>query len=153
MSLSEQIILALVDKGLLALVVAAVGHYLNTLLQKHRARDEFLVAIAASRVEAYKELWKLTEQLKIADIEKVRQKLETDLEDWYYDNAGALFLSFNAADKFFRAKESLDNQNIGDVKKAFSSLRTELKYDCGIYSSQEKSKQLPSGESMSLDVR
>jgi hypothetical protein len=149
MILSEKIILALVDKGVLALVAAAVGYCLNALLQKDRARAEFLIAIAASRVEAYKELWRLTEKVKIAasetelDKEKM-ESIEKNLEDWYYDSSGALFLSFDATDQFFKAKEKLRHSSSNDdLKESFSLLRTNLKYDCGIYSNKEKNKLLP----------
>jgi hypothetical protein len=146
---AQKIIVTVLDKGLLALVVVAAGYYFNALLQRRTARDELLTAIADSRVEAYRALWRLTEQVKFAERGAItaeeRRKLDDDLVQWYYLNAGAMFLSWEAARRFTEARAALWNdQNSSDaVRQAFSLLRTELKYDCGVYSAQDKDKQLP----------
>jgi len=55
---------ALLNNGLLAIVALAVGFFFNMLLQKRKARDEFLKEIAQVRVKAYQNLWILTTQAK-----------------------------------------------------------------------------------------
>ena len=65
--------------------------------------------------------------------------------DWHYKDAGQMYLSFNAASLLNEAKQLLCDESTSDkkIKDAFSSLRTELKVDCGIYSLEEKDKELP----------
>lgn len=146
---AQKIIVTVLDKGLLALVVVAAGYSFHALLQRRKARDALLTANAGSRVEAYRALWRLTEQVKFADRGAItaeeQRKLDDDLVQWYYLNAGAMFLSWEAARRFTEARAALwHEQNASDaVRQAFSLLRTELKYDCGVYSAQDKDKQLP----------
>jgi hypothetical protein len=168
--LPDHSLITILEKGLLLIVGAMLGFFFNWLIQKKKtkdqqrlqdqrlidelqlqkqtARDEFVTAISESRVEAYVELWKFTERVKYATKEVIpkdrRKELFHHLVKWYYEDAGAMFLSFNATARFNEARQKLCNSSSSDeeVREAFSSLRTELKFDCGIYSLDEKDKQL-----------
>ena len=62
----------LLDKGLLALLAIVVGFYFNWLLQKRKARDEFLKEIAYLRVRAYQKLWSHTMSAKYWGDENIK---------------------------------------------------------------------------------
>ncbi|MDR4505866.1 MAG: hypothetical protein MRK01_13925 [Candidatus Scalindua sp.] len=145
----DELFKILLDKGLLALLAIVVGFYFNWLLQKRKARDEFLKEIAHLRVSAYQKLWLHTMSAKywgdknISD--KQRRQLNLDLVKWYYDKGGAMFLSFNAIKDLNIAREVLcdTDKTPDDIRDAFSKLRTTIKVDCQIYTESEKGKQLP----------
>jgi hypothetical protein len=139
----------LLDKGLLALLAIIVGFYFNWLLQKRKARDEFLREIAKLRVSAYQKLWSYTMSAKYWGDEDIsdgqRRQLNMDLVKWYYEEGGAMFLSFIATKDLNIARQVLcdASKTSEDIRKAFSELRSTLKVDCYIYTESEKGMQLP----------
>jgi len=140
MSFEEQMIITLVDKGLLALVIAVVGFALNLLLARQQARANIQQAIAPLRVKALTELWSKTEKLGFAKQQSLspdqRTSIFQELTKWYYDASGAMFLSHKATGLFLIARAQLQMESITDenIRESFSALRTQLKVDCGIYS-------------------
>lgn len=137
------------DKGLLALLAIAVGFYFNQLLQKRKARDEFLKEIAHLRVSAYQKLWIHTMSAKYWGDEEFndtqRRQLNLDIVKWYYEEGGAMFLSFNAIRDLNVARQVLcdKSKTPTEVRDAFSGLRSTIKVDCYIYTESEKGMQLP----------
>jgi hypothetical protein len=124
-------------------------HAHETFLQEEKSRDEFLNAIAEPRVLAYAALWEICKQVRFANNEKItdekREEYDKQLGEWYWNDGGAMFLSWTASRRLMEARNRLRikkyeeaEKETQDIKKAFSTLRTELKYDCGIISSKEK---------------
>ena len=131
----------------LAILTHTLGHErgrhtrvcINLSLEQRKTRNQFLIALSSERVAAYRDLWRQTEAVSFrkggeiaADI---RKSLDEEIKKWYYRNAGAMFLSFQTARCFFEAWATLTRPNCSDkeVRHAFSRLRTQLKYDCGVY--------------------
>jgi len=140
-------------------VIAGGGFWFNRQLQKEKSRDELLNAIADSRVLAYTALWEICKEVRFAKDKKItdgdRKKYDMQLDEWYWKDGGAMFLSWTASRRLMEARNRLriikhkteNNETDGkqetkDIKDAFSALRTELKYDCGIVSSKEKPKNI-----------
>jgi hypothetical protein len=145
----QQISLTLIDKGLLALLAGIGGFLLNWLLQKKKSRDEILHELTSSRVKAYKRLWAISGKLITSRKDEippdVRLQIDQELIEWYYEKGGAMFLSWRATERFLGAVDILRNakSSSGDIRTAFSRLRTELKRDCGIYSAFESKRVIP----------
>jgi len=74
-----------------------------------------------------------------------RHQLNEAIVTWYYEEAGAMYLSFNSTRDLNLARQVLcDTQKTTlEVKDAFSALRTTIKSDCHIYTEDEKAMQLP----------
>src|ERR1700693_4520328 len=93
---------------LLGTSVGAILVYVSNLsLEQRKTRNQFLIALSSERVAAYRDLWRQTEAVSFrkggeiaADI---RKSLDEEIKKWYYRNAGAMFLSFQAARCFFEA--------------------------------------------------
>jgi hypothetical protein len=136
-------------------VIAGGGIWFNRQLQREKSRDELLNAITKSRVEAYTELWAICKQVRFAKKEDVitkehRKKFDCQLDEWYWDRGNAMFLSWTASRRLMEARNRLriikdktdSKKETEDIKKVFSKLRTELKYDCGVISSKEIPKNI-----------
>jgi hypothetical protein len=146
MAFWNQLTITLIDKGLLALLFALVGYFVNRRLHDRKARDELLRAAAPERVAAYKQLWSLTVSVKASDVGDIdvadRATLASRLTDWYYSNAGGMFLSHQAASAFLVARDLLKEGPAKDIREEFSTLRSQLKYDLRFYSAEERTRQL-----------
>jgi hypothetical protein len=147
MTFDEQLRITLLDKGLLATILALAVFALNWLLEKRKARNELLKAISLQRVDAYKKLWELLEAVKASDKAEIpkseKKRLAVALTDWYYKDGGGLFLSYAAAGQCFAARRLLKaHAASADIREGFSKLRSQLKYDCGIQSRREKKRPL-----------
>jgi hypothetical protein len=128
------------------------GFAAQWLLQKRKSRDELLRALAEPRAAALCKLWELTtlpsEITRLTDDaelpHEVRASLDSAIVGWYTKQAGALYLSWPATQIVFRlldclrARESHKSQ----VEAAVSALRSQLKYDCGIYSASDLRRKL-----------
>jgi hypothetical protein len=129
-------------------VIAGGGFWFNRQQQERKSRDELLNAIADSRVDAYKTLWEICKQVRFTKKKEItngdRKEYDRQLDNWYYKEGGAMFLSWTASKLLMEARNALrdDKRTAKDTKEAFSTLRTELKYDCGIISSEEKTKDI-----------
>ena len=113
------------------------------------ARDEAGHALAPDRAKSYQALW-----AKLGDIPAssdqpippdVRAKLDSSLTEWYHGQSGALFLSWRAAKRFLIALDAARGTRATDkvLRDAVSTLRTQLKRDCGVYGLFEARWQLP----------
>jgi len=140
MSLSEEIILVVVDKLLIGGILGAAALYVSSRLERRKAADELKKAFAADRAKAYQGLWAAS--ITPVD-EPSRSAVAESLRKWYAEG-GALFLSLTASREFFRAKKALHDPDtrLDLAKAALSRLRTELKHDCGSYSRQEAETQI-----------
>ena len=85
-----------------------------------------------NRLNAYRDLWALTEQTSRRYVERLSsakaEELAEELTRWYYRKGGIL-LTAEARNAYFRARESLedfDPKRASQVVQAFSALRTAL---------------------------
>ena len=137
------------EKGLLAIVVLLAAFLLNMVLQRSRLRGEATNQIAADRSMAYIELWKLLSAVRPRDDEIISPgrvaQIESVLYDWYHTEAYALYMSWRTTKRYMQLRKTLQLTPIDSdkIRKGVSSLRTQLKVDCGVYSSFDALRQLP----------
>ena len=160
MTFEQEIWLTILDKGILAIILAVLAFALNFILQKRKSRDEFINSISSHRVSAYKKLWKISEPAKYAGVkilnEKKREEIFHSILDWYYEENGALFLSYQSSKALVEVKKALfdsekkfenkEQEQTELIKDNFSNLRTCLKVDCGTYNLREKNLRLDTPE-------
>jgi hypothetical protein len=60
MTFGQEIVLALIETGLLGLLVLIAGFVLNRALERHKSDLEWQKVVAADRAKAYRQLWALT---------------------------------------------------------------------------------------------
>jgi hypothetical protein len=128
------------------------GFAAQWLLQTRKSRDELLRALAEPRAAALCKLWELTtlpnEITRLPDDAEIprqaRENLDSAIVDWYTKQAGALYLSWPATQIVFRLLDSLrtSTSHKSQVEAVVSALRSQLKYDCGIYSASELRRKL-----------
>ena len=127
----------------------AAGFLTKWFLQAKKSRDELLRELSPKRVEKLSDLWELTtpfakcpqEQTKLGR----RIELDAKFREWYFNNSGAMFLSWKGTKRYFKAIDTLRDVKSSpkQLKDMFSLLRTELKHDCGIYTRWNCLRQLP----------
>ena len=141
MTFQEQLAITLLDKLLIGGLLLFAGFLLNVILEKRKANDELKKAVALERVKAYQVLWAIS--IKSVD-QAAKSERRQDFGKWY-NEGGALFLSFNAARRFFEATKLLrdDHDNVREIQSVLSLLRTKLKHDCGTYGRKEADSQIP----------
>jgi hypothetical protein len=142
MDFAEKLILAVVDKAVLGVLVLAVGYWLNRKIERFKGDIALSRSIAADRAKAYRDLWKLTQTVggtgKKQPIDPaVRKSFSKELYAWYWDQGNALYLSHSAAALLMRSWPKLQSGSDQDVREHFSSLRTQLKIDCGVVTEKE----------------
>jgi len=108
------------------------------------------LSISERRLQPYIQLWSLMKPLSPrVDKPLDRSALETAFRDWYYNFGNGLFLSWAAMDAYTFATNLLSQKtsDIPDdtVRKAFSVLRTQMKIDMSVYTSDEGMSQVGSG--------
>jgi len=140
LSFGQQLALTIIDKAIIGVLLLIAGYLLNAALERRKAGDELKKAIALERVNAYRELWKIS--IRPFDA-TTRPAMATAFRDWY-SAGGALFLSFNAASSYFQVQKMLTDAKVGEeaTRAELSRLRTELKHDCGTYERREADTQI-----------
>jgi len=129
------------DQALLVTITLGAGYVFNWLLAMKKARDSALQEISRHRVRAFVELWKILANLPAQRTPKLddtmlKKDLNEKLTKWYYEQSGAMYLSWWGTRRLFRIFNLLRNSNSDyeKLRKAFSRLRTQLKRDVGVYS-------------------
>ncbi len=130
----------------------AAGFCVKWFLQDRKARHDVVKELADKRAEAFIDLWKKTTlPVEIRSLDKgsvvpddFLKGANDELGLWYYDEAGALFLSWRATQAFLDLLDTLRSERPGKkaVVDAFSRLRTHLKQDCGIYTEWDSFRKL-----------
>jgi hypothetical protein len=105
------------------------------------------VAISVHRSETYKTLWSIMKPLSQQSNQELdRINLKDALKKWYYENGNGLFLTWAAMDAYYLATKALgeEKDKIPDdfVRDAFSGLRTQMKVDMAIYTTNEAARQI-----------
>ena len=134
------------DKGVYAILLLVLGLWINRKLSKYESdleeSTQTKLLLAESRLPSFTRLWKITaitsptRKNKIDD--NARAALNTSLREWYYDNGNGLYLTNELRNTYRKARESLearstDSLSEDNITKKFSTLRTELKNELGIY--------------------
>ena len=129
-----------------------VGFAAQWFLQERRSRDELVRALADQRAASLCKLWEITtlpaEVTALAagmvTSREVRERLDKAVLDWYTKQAGALFLSWPSTQLLFRLLDLLRSEQAtrAQLESAVSSLRSQLKRDCGVYSRLEAKRHL-----------
>lgn len=124
-----------------AIIAFAVGFLVQWFLQAKKSRDELLRELSAPRAAALQNLWKLTTPFACTTKEPLslqqRREADKNFRKWYFEQSGALFLSWSTIKHYFEAIDCLRDPASTDsaLELAFSRIRTALKRDCGIYGS------------------
>ena len=149
---ASSIALEIAKVVLLPAIGFLAGFAAQWLLQARKSRDELLGALAEQRAATLCKLWELTtlpnEITRLAADAQIpgqaRENLDSAIVDWYTKQAGALYLSWPATQILFRLLDSLRTSEThkSQVEAAVSALRSQLKYDCGIYSASELRRKL-----------
>lgn len=148
MTFEQQLLVTILDKGLLAILLAVLVWLGNVFLQRRKARTDLAVALAEKRADAYVALWNATEDLRSTDPPPLdsekRKELVGALTRLYFDDGVAMYLSHAASAKFLEAKMLLVDGGVSDdaVRNTYSALRTQMKVDLQIYSQADASKPL-----------
>lgn len=129
-----------------------VGFAAQWFLQERKSRDELVRALADQRAASLCKLWEITTlPAEVTVLEdgvvtpsEVRELLDRSVLDWYTKQAGALFLSWNSTQLLFRLLDLLRSEQATkkQLESAVSSLRSQLKLDCGVYSRSEAKRDL-----------
>ena len=129
-----------------------VNLYFDKKKESHKAEQQqnlkIRLAISERRLEPYRGLWNLMEPLSPRSGDPLdRSALETAFRKWYYASGNALFLSWKAMDAYVLATGLLIKTDVSDdaVRKAFSDLRTQMKKDMDVYTSDEATSQVGRG--------
>ena len=101
--------------------------------------------ILIPRVEAYKSLWEISEnvvnfenQFDTAD----KETIISELKSWYFEDGNGIFLSTEANESFRKAVRALQKANMNDIQSRFSDLRIQLKNDSAVYDEIESEQTL-----------
>ena len=129
-----------------------VGFAAQWFLQERKSRDELVRALADQRAASLCKLWEVTTlPAEVTALEgsmvtpsEVRERLDKSVLDWYTKQAGALFLSWNSTQLLFHLLDLLRSEQATkeQLESAVSSLRSQLKLDCGVYSLSEAQRHL-----------
>jgi hypothetical protein len=129
-----------------------VGFAAQWFLQERKSRDELVRALADQRAASLCKLWEITTlPAEVTALEdsmvtpsEVRERLDRSVLDWYTKQAGALFLSWNSTQLLFRLLDLMRSEQATkkQLESAVSSLRSQLKLDCGVYSRSEAKRDL-----------
>ena len=114
-----------------------------------KARDSALQEISRHRVRAFVELWRILANLPAQSSPKLdgailKRDLNEKLTTWYYEQSGAMYLSWWGTYRLFRIFDLLrdSNSDYKKLRKAFPRLRTQIKRDVGVYSFVAVRRQL-----------
>jgi hypothetical protein len=151
MNLPDNLALAIADKLLIGVLVLILGYWLNQRLETFKGSLAFQTALAPKRTAAYEALWEKTAPLTPRDVATLDVRAATgsclqDLRSWYYDKGNAMYLSLDAADLFLAGLKLLgrgDQVSAEKIRHHFSSLRTQLKVDLGVYTRADAKVQIP----------
>lgn len=150
MDLSDSLLHSLVDNLLIGVLVLIIGYWLKQRLETFKNNLSLQTALAPKRTEAYETLWHKTKDLtprKLADLDLdvAKSSCIKDLRNWYYNEGNAMYLSLDSADLLLRGLTLLEHNEVTakQIKNHFSSLRTQLKIDLGIYTKSDAQVQIP----------
>ena len=124
-----------------AIIAGAVSLLISTVVaawsQRKKLESDYDVTLRTERLIEYRKLWQTLEpigwygQHEITPV--TAKKILDDLDHWYFENGGGLFLSdvsYDSFEELLRALSNYDGQ-LDALRSAGSKLRTSLVYDVG----------------------
>lgn len=151
MIIDESVLLAILDKAVIGVLILVATYWLNTRLEHLKAQLAQQAALSVPRAEALGMLWRYTQPVtprggSLPEISDCQAAFK-DIRDWYYSQAGAMYLSLDATDRCLALLAALEAQDPKTAKAEASALRTQLKQDIGSYSEKDAKTPLPSAGS------
>jgi hypothetical protein len=124
-----------------AIVAGAVSLLISTVVaawsQRKKLESDYDITLRTERLTEYRKLWQIMEPIgwygehEITSV--TTKKLLGDLDHWYFENGGGLFLSdvsYNSFEELLRVLSNYDGQ-LDALRSVGSKLRTSLVYDIG----------------------
>ena len=147
MGLNDSLLLAIVDKLLIGVVLLIAGVWLNERLELLKGQIGLQNALAEARAVALGLLWNATQPLTPRGdelpTEEVCKRTFTEIRKWYYSEAGAMNLSFDATNECLGLLKALETADAKVSKTHATALRTQLKVDVGVYTRAQAKMRLP----------
>jgi hypothetical protein len=143
MSFSEELLVVIVEKAIIALGLLLIAYWFNRRLERDKANEGIRQKIAASRAATYLSLWQLTAEIDAVNnslmTPEAIEKLLNKVTSWYYQEGNGLYLSHEATSLFLECRGMLKGTSLDvpQIKSGFSRLRTQLKQDIGVYDEQQ----------------
>lgn len=143
MSFSEELLVVIVEKAIIALGLLLIAYWFNRRLERDKANEGIRQKIAASRAATYLRLWQLTAEIDAVNSSLMTpeaiEKLLNKVTSWYYQEGNGLYLSHEATSLFLECRGMLKGTSLDvpQIKSGFSRLRTQLKLDIGVYDEQQ----------------
>jgi hypothetical protein len=151
MGLGDSLFLTIVDKLLIGVVLLIAGLWLNERLEKLKGQIGLQNVMVQKRALAFGSLWELTQPLtprgdEFPTEDDCKGAFE-HIRRWYYSEAGAMHLSFEATSQCLMLLKALEKRESANAKTHASGLRTQLKVDIGVYTkSQARTSFLSAGQ-------
>lgn len=147
MTFYESVLLAILDKAIIGVLILVATYWLNTRLEHLKAQLAQRGALSVPRAQALGMLWKYTQPVtprggKLPEISDCEAAFK-DIREWYYSQAGAMYLSLDATDRCLALLAALEARDPTTAKREASALRTQLKQDIGSYSEKDAKTPLP----------
>jgi len=130
----EPEVLSAIIAGSISLVVSSV---VAAWAQRRKLESDYDATLRTERLAEYRKLWQIMEPLGWYGRHEITsetvKKMLGDLDHWYFENGGGLFLSDISYKSFEELLQALNNYD-GDpehLRPVGSKLRTSLTYDIG----------------------
>lgn len=140
LTFGQQVELAVIQYGLLAVIVLVAGFLLNRILERYKSDLDWRRTVAAARLEAYRQLWAVTKRIggtgKHSPLPADERRIASSaLSDWYWDKGNGLFLSHDTTAVLMAGWQMLDDQaqSADLIREHYTALRTHLKREMGVY--------------------
>ncbi len=143
MSFSEELLLVIVEKAILAIGLLLIAYWFNRRLERDKSDEGIRQKIAEARAATYLSLWQLTAEIDAVNRDSTKpetiEKLLNKVTNWYYQEGNGLYLSHEATRLFLESREMLKGSSLDvpQIKSGFSRLRTQMKQDIGVYDDQQ----------------
>jgi len=130
----EPEVLSAIIAGSISLVVSSV---VAAWAQRKKLESDYDAILRTERLAEYRKLWQIMEPIgwygKHEITSEAAKKMLSDLDHWYFENGGGLFLSDISYKSFEELLRALSNYNgvPEHLRPIGSKLRTSLTYDIG----------------------
>lgn len=148
MNLGDGLLLSIVDKLLIGVLLAIVGYWMSEALERIKGRIALQNSLAPLRAAAYAKLWAQTQSLtprgEVDPSPEDCKRSYLQLRAWYYSENGAFYLSHSSTKLFLELLTELENSAPKSSKICASTLRTQMKFDLGIYTKKDSQTSVKS---------
>ena len=127
MELGDSLLIAIADKLLIGVVLLIAGLWLNERLEVLKGQIGLQNALAQDRAKAFGVLWMATQPLTPRNELPTEEACEgafPEIRKWYYSEAGAMHLSFDATNECLGLLKALEHREAGAAKKLASDRKS-----------------------------